>query len=307
MEFQVTSFLLSVIVAATPLLLAATGELVAEKAGVLNLGVEGMMLVGAVAGFAVALHTGSSGLGALAGLAGGAAAALAFAVLTLGFLANQVATGLALTIFGTGLSALLGKAYVGLPVARMAPLDLPGLGDLPVLGPVLFGQTALVYLSLAALAGVWWFLQRSHAGLVLRAVGDSHDAAHANGFPVIRIRFLATLFGGAMAGLGGAFMSLAYNASWSENMVAGRGWIALALVVFCTWRPGWLLAGAYLFGAIMYLSLYLQGLGVAVPSQFVSALPYLATIAVLVAISRDRARIRLNRPACLGRAFHGSG
>ena len=304
---MLTSFLLSVIVASTPLLLAATGELVAEKAGVLNLGLEGMMLVGAVVGFAVTVVTGNTLLGVVAGMLGGIAVSLVFAVLTLTFLANQVATGLAIAIFGTGLSALMGAGYVGVAVERLAQLDLPGLGDIPVIGPVVFGQDLLVYVSVGAVAAVWWFLYRSHGGLVLRAVGDSHDAAHAIGYPVVAIRYAATLFGGAMAGLGGAYMSLAYNASWSENMTAGRGWIALALVVFATWRPHWLLVGAYLFGSIMYLSLYLQGLGVAVPSQFVSALPYVVTIVVLVAISRDRTRIRLNAPACLGRPFHAAG
>lgn len=304
---MLTNFLLSVIVASTPLLLAATGELVAEKAGVLNLGLEGMMLVGAVVGFAATVITGSTLLGVVAGMFGGIAVSLVFAVLTLTFLANQVATGLAIAIFGTGLSALLGAGYVGVAVERLAQLDLPGLGDIIVIGPVVFGQDMLVYVSVVAVAAVWWFLYRSHAGLVLRAVGDSHDAAHALGYPVVAIRYAATLFGGALAGLGGAYMSLAYNASWSENMTAGRGWIALALVVFATWRPYWLLVGAYLFGSIMYLSLYLQGLGVAVPSQFVSALPYVVTIVVLAAISRDRTRIRLNAPACLGRPFHAAG
>lgn len=307
MEAQVTNFILSVMIAATPLLLAATGELMAERSGVLNLGIEGMMLVGAVTGFAAATITGSPGLGAIAGMLGGAAIALVFAVLALGLLANQVATGLALAIFGTGLSALMGARYVGITVERLPRLALPGLTDLPVVGPILFGQDALVYLSLAAIVAAWWFLHRSHAGLILRAVGDSHDSAHAIGFPVISIRYLACLFGGAMAGLGGAYMSLAYNTAWSENMTAGRGWIALALVVFATWRPFWLLVGAYLFGAIMYLSFYLQGLGIAVPSQFVSMLPYLGTIAVLVVISRDRARIRLHAPAALGKPFHAAG
>ncbi len=304
MSFQLTSFILSVIIASTPLLLAATGELVTEKAGVLNLGVEGMMLVGAVAGFAVASITGSPLLGAVAGLLGGMFIAGVFAVLTLTLLANQVATGLAIAIFGAGLSALVGATYVGITVTRVPKIDLGSLTDLPFIGPVLFGQDVLVYVSLAAVTGTAWFLYRTHAGLILRAVGDNHDAAHAIGFPVVRIRYLATLFGGAMAGLAGAYMSLAYNASWSENMTAGRGWIALALVVFATWRPGWLLLGAYLFGGIMYLSLYVQGLGMAIPSQLVSALPYLVTILVLVLISRDAFRIRLNAPACLGRPFH---
>jgi simple sugar transport system permease protein len=229
------------------------------------------------------------------------AMSLIFAILTLTFLANQVATGLALTIFGTGLSALIGSSYVGTAVE-----PLPA---------ILFGLDGLVYFSLIALFVVAWFLRRSHRGLVLRAVGDSHDAAHAIGYPVILIRYLATLFGGAMCGLGGAYMSLAYSTSWAENMTAGRGWIALALVVFATWRPAWLLVGAYLFGGIMYGSLAIQAAGaislfghpLVVPSQLVSALPYLATIVVLVVISRDRARIRLNAPACLGRPFHAAG
>ncbi len=297
----IISFVLSVMTASAPLLLAATGELVTEKSGVLNLGVEGMMLVGAIVGFAATVHTGSALLGVLAALFAGVAMSLIFAILTLTFLANQVATGLALTIFGTGLSALVGASYVGTAVDGLPK--------------ILFGQDALVYLSLIAVFAVAWFLRRSHRGLVLRAVGDSHDAAHAIGYPVILIRYLATLFGGAMCGLAGAYMSLAYSTSWAENMTAGRGWIALALVVFATWRPIWLLVGAYLFGGIMYGSLAIQAAGainlfgypLVVPSQLVSALPYVATIAVLVVISRDRAKIRLNAPACLGRPFHATG
>ncbi|HET6157103.1 MAG TPA: ABC transporter permease [Dongiaceae bacterium] len=311
----IVSFILSVMTASTPLLLAATGELMTEKSGVLNLGVEGMMLVGAIVGFATAVHTGSALLGALLAVLAGMAMALIFAVLTLTFLANQVATGLALTIFGTGLSALVGSSYVGTAVEAMPKLRVPGLSDIPIIGPIVFGQDALVYISLVAVFGAAWFLRRSHRGLVLRAVGDSHDAAHAIGYPVILIRYLATLFGGAMCGLAGAYMSLAYSTSWAENMTAGRGWIALALVVFATWRPIWLLVGAYLFGSIMYGSLAIQAAGalyffgqkIVVPSQLVSALPYLATILVLVAISRDRAKIRLNAPACLGRPFHAAG
>jgi len=306
-EILVVSFILSVMTASTPLLLAAIGELVTEKSGVLNLGVEGMMLVGAIVGFATTVHTGSAALGILLAVLAGMGMALIFGILTLTFLANQVATGLALTIFGTGLSALVGAGYVGTAVPPLPKLTIPGVSDLPYVGPILFGQDALVYLSIAAVVGVAWFLRRTHRGLVLRAVGDSHEAAHAIGYPVILIRYLATLFGGAMSGLAGAYMSLAYSTSWAENMTAGRGWIALALVVFATWRPGWLLVGAYLFGGIMYLSLYVQGLGVAIPSQLVSALPYLATILVLVVISRDRVKIRLNAPACLGRPFHAAG
>lgn len=297
----IVSFILSVMTASTPLLLAATGELVTEKSGVLNLGVEGMMLVGAIVGFATTVHTGSTLLGVVLAVLAGMAMALIFAILTLTFLANQVATGLALTIFGTGLSALVGASYVGTAVEALPK--------------ILFGQDVLVYLSLVAVFVVAWFFRRSHRGLVLRAVGDSHDAAHAIGYPVILIRYLATLFGGAMCGLAGAYMSLAYSTSWAENMTAGRGWIALALVVFATWRPIWLLVGAYLFGGIMYGSLAIQAAGalsilgysIVIPSQLVSALPYLATIVVLVVISRDRVKIRLNAPACLGRPFHAAG
>ena len=299
-----TNVILSIIVTSTPLLLAATGELVVEKSGVLNLGVEGMMLVGAVCGFALAMKTGSPTLGILGGMIGGALFSLLFSLLALTFLATQVPAGLVLTIFGTGLSALIGAGYVGNSVARLPQLSIPGLTTLPVIGPILFGEDILVYLSFAAVIMVHLVLTRTHAGLVLRAVGDSHDAGHALGYDVIKVRYLATTFGGAMAGLAGAYMSLAYNTSWSENMTAGRGWIALALVVFSMWRPGWLVVGAYLFGAIMYMSFYLQGLGVAIPSQFVSALPYLATILVLVIISSNKARIRLTAPACLGRTFH---
>lgn len=306
-ESAFTSFILSVIVTSTPLLLAATGELVAEKSGVLNLGVEGMMLVGAVSGFAVATLTGNTGLGVIGGLLGGAALSLAFSFLTLTFLAAQVPAGLALTIFGGGLSALVGAKYVGRTVTRLPPLHIPGVSDIPIIGAILFGQDFLVYFSFAAVVAVYWVLNYTHMGLIVRAVGDSHDASHALGYSVIFIRYMATLFGGAMAGLAGAYMSLAYNTSWSENMTAGRGWIALALVVFSTWRPLWLIVGAYLFGSIMFLSFYLQGLGVAIPSQFVSALPYIATIVVLVAISSNRARIRLSAPACLGKAFHATG
>jgi simple sugar transport system permease protein len=301
------NILLSIMTASTPLLLAATGELVAEKSGVLNLGLEGMMLVGAVIGFATTVHTGSASLGVLAAVLAGIAMSLVFAFLSLTLMANQVATGLALTIFGTGLSALMGAGYVGTALQPLPKLTLPGLSDLPVLGPLLFHQDALLYGSFILLIAVAWFLYRSHAGLVLRAIGDSHDAAHAIGYPVIAIRYAATAFGGGMAGLAGAYMSLVYSPSWSENMTAGRGWIALALVVFATWRPGWLLLGAYLFGGIMYMSLYIQGLGVNLPSQFISSLPYLATIVVLVMISRDRLRIRLNAPACLGRPFFAAG
>jgi ABC-type uncharacterized transport system permease subunit len=303
----VISILLSIIAAATPLLLAATGELVTEKAGVLNLGVEGMMLVGAVIGFAVTFSSGSAVLGIIAAALGGAAMALIFAFLTLTLLANQVATGLALTIFGTGFAAMMGADFVGHPVPKLPGLFIPGLSELPFIGPLLFGQDALVYLSFILLAGTVWFLYRTHAGLVLRAIGDSHDAAHAIGYPVLSIRYAATLFGGAMSGLAGAYLSLSYTPMWAEDMSAGRGWIALALVVFATWRPWRLLLGAYLFGGITILQFHVQTMGLGIPPQFVSMLPYLATILVLCVISTDRAKIRLNAPACLGRPFHAAG
>ena len=298
--------ILTVITASTPLLFAATGELVAERAGVLNLGVEGMMLVGAVAAFAAASSSGSAVLGVAMGALAGAAAACIFAVLTLSFYANQVATGLALTIFGVGFSALIGAGFVGFAIEPLPKLAVPGISTLPFVGPVLFGQDALVYLSFILLAAVAWFLYRTRQGLILRAVGESHESADSIGHSVRRVRYLAVLFGGAMAGLGGAYLSLAYTPMWAENMTAGRGWIALALVVFATWRPGRLLLGAYMFGAITILQLHAQGAGVDIPSQFMSMLPYLATILVLVLISRDKTRIRLNAPAALGRAFRPS-
>ena len=276
--------ILSVISASTPLLLAATGELVAEKSGVLNLGIEGMMLVGAIVGFAVTLTTGSAVLGIAAAAAAGMGMAFIFGVLVLLLLANQVAAGLALTIFGTGLSALIGKSFVGNGVPPLPKLDLPLLSDLPVIGPILFHQDALVYGSFLLLALVSWFLYRTRPGLALRAVGDSHEAAHAIGYPVIAIRFGAVLFGGLASGLAGAYMSLVYTPMWAENMTAGRGWIALALVVFSTWRPARLLLGAYLFGGISILQLYVQGTQLHIPSQFLSMLPYLTTIIVLVLI-----------------------
>jgi len=296
----------SIVSAATPLLIAASGELVTEKSGMLNLGVEGMMLIGAIAGFAAAHATGNAAIGVIAAAAAGAAIAMIFAVLTLALLANQIATGLALTIFGHGFAALLGARYVGIAAPTLARLPIPGLAKIPFLGPVLFDQTALCYGSFAILGAIAWFLRCTRAGLVLRAVGDSHDAAHAIGHPVRAIRYAAVAFGGAMAGVAGAYLSLYYSPLWSQDLTAGRGWIALALVVFSAWRPGWLLLGAYLFGGITFLSLYLQGLGVPIPSPFISMLPYLGTIVVLVLISRDSRLIRLNRPACLAAAFHAT-
>jgi len=300
---MLVSLLATTLTAATPLLLAALGELMVERAGVLNLGVEGMMLTGAVSGFAVMSLTGSQGLAIVGAVVAGAILAAVFAFLVLTLMSNQVATGLALTIFGTGLSALIGTGFTGRPVPALAKLTLPGIGALPVLGK-LFEQDGLVYFALAAVAGVAWFLKSTRAGLILRAVGEADLSAHSIGYPVLRIRFLAILFGGAMAGLGGAYLSLAYTPMWVENMTAGRGWIALAIVVFAAWRPWRAAAGAYLFGGVTVLQLYLQGSGLLpIPPQLLSMLPYLGTILVLTLISSGPFRRRFSPPACLGRPF----
>ncbi len=296
-------FLASVLVAATPFLFAATGELVAERSGVLNLGVEGMMLMGAVVAFATAFETGSTPIAVLAGAAAGLAMAAVFSLIALTLMANQAATGLALTIFGIGASGLIGQGYIGQPLGPPDKLAVPWLSETTMAGRILFGQDALVYLAFALTAAVGWALARTRAGLVLRAVGDNHDSAHALGFGVIRVRWLATLFGGALAGMGGAYLSLAYTPMWGENMTAGRGWIALALVVFATWRPSRLIVGALLFAAVTQLQFYGQGWGFGVPSQFLAMAPYLATVVALVLISRDRALTLANAPACIGRPF----
>ena len=299
--------LLTIISAATPLLFAALGELVTEKSGVLNLGVEGMMLAGAVAGFAVGVTTGSGILGVLAGAAAGIALAFAFGVLTLTLAANQVATGLALTIFGIGLSALVGAGFVGIPVEPLPKLAIGGLSDIPVIGPLLFGHDALVYLSVLATLGVAWFLRRTRGGMILRAVGESDLSAHSIGYDVIAVRYRAVLFGGAMSGLGGAYLSLSYTPMWAEEMTAGRGWIALALVVFSSWRPWRLFLGAYLFGGVTILQLYAQGAGgFGIPAQVMSMLPYIATILVLTLIAAGPWKGRLDAPACLGKPFRPS-
>jgi simple sugar transport system permease protein len=305
MNFDATVLVLVTIIgAATPLLYAALGELVVEKSGVLNLGIEGMMLAGAVTAFALTVATGSASLGIVGGALAGTLTALAFGVLTLSLLANQVATGLALTIFGIGLSALVGSGFVGIPVDRLPRLAIAGLSDLPIIGPLLFGHDFLVYLSVALTVAVAWFLKRTRAGMILRAVGESDVSAHSIGYDVIKVRYLAVLFGGAMAGLGGAFLSLAYTPMWVEEMTAGRGWIALALVVFSSWRPWRLLLGAYLFGGVTILQLYAQGSGTfGVPAQVMSMLPYLATIVVLAVIAGGPWKGRLDAPACLGKPF----
>ena len=282
--------------AATPLLFAGLGELVAERTGVLNLGVEGMMLTGAVAGFAAAA-------GLPAGALAGAATSLIFAFFALSLAANQAACGLALTIFGIGLSAFIGQHYVSYSLPGLQPLAIPLLADIPGLGPVLFKQDAVVYLSLVAFAVVSWTLAKTRLGLLLKAVGESPEAAHAIGYPVLGIRYGAVVFGGAMAGIAGAYLSTVYTPLWVQNMSAGRGWIAVALVVFAAWKPARLLLGAYLFGAVTILQFHAQGLGLEVPVQFLAALPYAATVVVLVLISRDRRLLQLNLPASLGKSF----
>lgn len=296
------AIILAVLAASTPLLIAATGELLVERAGVLNLGVEGMMIVGAACGFAGAYFTGSTFIGALCGIVAGELLSLAFAAMTLGLAVNQVATGLALTILGVGISGLIGAGFVGERIALAPKLALPVLTGIPFFGKILFGQDAFVYVSIALIASVFYFLYRTKAGLILRAVGDNHASAHALGYPVLRIRMFAVLFGGACAGLAGAYLPLAYTPFFIPGMTAGRGWIALALVVFASWRPVRLIAGAYLFGAVSILQLHAQGWGVGVPSQFMTALPYLATFIVLVLISRARTG-GSTAPAALGTVF----
>jgi len=296
----------ALMVSATPIILAAIGELVAERAGVLNLGVEGMMITGAVCGFIVAVGTGSPALGFVAAAAGGAALALLFGILTQFLLSNQVATGLALTLFGLGLASLLGQGYVGVSAPATPKLDIPLLSDLPVLGPMLFRHDPVVYLALALCAAVWWFLRRSRAGLILRAVGENHDAAHALGYRVVLIRLGAIVFGGACAGLGGAYLSLIRLPSYTEDVTAGAGWIALAIVVFSGWRPGWLVFGAYVFGGISVLQLNLQAAGVQIPVEYLSMAPYVITILVLVALSTARASATLSTPGSLGKPFHAA-
>jgi ABC-type uncharacterized transport system permease subunit len=295
--------LLTVITAATPILIAAIGELVAERSGVLNLGVEGMMIMGAVIGFAVANQTGSGTLGVVAAVAAGMAMSALFGFLVLILVANQVATGLALTILGIGFSGLIGEAFIGVPGLILPELYIPVLSEIPFIGPVFFQQDAIVYLGFALVAVVTYVLFKTRLGLVLRAVGNNHGSAHALGYSVIKVRFMAVLFGGGCAGLAGAYMSLAYTPQWVENMTAGRGWIALALVVFSSWLPLRVIVGAYLFGAVSVLNLHAQAVELDIPSQLLSSLPYLATIVVLVLISANRRLTLVNTPACLGKPF----
>jgi general nucleoside transport system permease protein len=296
------AIILAVLAASTPLLIAATGELMTERAGVLNLGVEGMMIVGAACGVGGAWLSGSVFIGALCGILAGIALSLVFALMTLGLAVNQVATGLALTILGIGLSGLIGAGFVGERITPAPHLYIPGLTDIPFVGRILFGEDGFVYFSILLIIGVSLFLYRTRAGLILRATGDNHVSAHALGYPVLKIRMFAVMFGGACAGLAGAYLPLAYTPFFIPGMTAGRGWIALALVVFSSWLPSRLVIGAYLFGAVTILQLHAQGAGFGIPSQFMSALPYLATVIVLVLISRARTG-GSTAPAALGTVF----
>jgi simple sugar transport system permease protein len=292
--------------AATPLMLAGFGELITERSGVLNLGVEGMMLMGASVGFIGTVATGSPIVGLIVAMIAGAALALVFAVLTLSLMANQVACGLALTIFGIGFSALIGVNWIGTPLQGLSTDIWPNLSTMPPIVQQLMLLDPLVWLAAILPFVAQRFIYRTRAGLILRAVGESHDVAHALGYSVLRIRYFAVLFGGAMSGLAGAYLSLAYSPMWSENMVAGRGWIALALVVFSTWKPLWLAVGSLLFGFVTIAQFQAEGLGLALSPHLLAMLPYLATIVVLVLISRDATRLKLNAPAALGRPFHAT-
>jgi general nucleoside transport system permease protein len=292
------------LIAGTPLIYAALGELVTEKSGVLNLGIEGMMLVGAITSFIAASSTHNVWIGVGVGMVAAACLSMIFAFVAITLQANQVAAGLALAIFGTGLSSLLGKGYTGTSLVVEPSVIAAAVAKIPVVGMLLVQLHPLVYLSWVLFGSVSYFLYRTKAGLILRAVGESPTSAHAIGYPVVRIRYLATIFGGAMAGIAGAYLATIYTPLWTEGMTAGRGWIALALVVFATWRPARVLLGAYLFGGVTTAQLFAQGAGVPVPPELMSSLPYLATIVVLVLIARNRTLVRLNAPASLGQPFY---
>ncbi|HXE22912.1 MAG TPA: ABC transporter permease [Rhodoferax sp.] len=296
--------LASTLNAGTVLAIASLGLLINEKAGIVNLGAEGLMLCSALAGFVAVVHTGSDWVGFIAGMGAGAFLAAIFGVLVIWLNTNQYATGLALTLFGAGLSSFAGAGSVQSTLPERHHFVVPLLGNIPLVGPALFRQHPLVYVTIALAFGLIWFLYRTRAGLVLRSVGESPESAHALGYPVRRIRLMAVVAGGALCGLSGAYLSLVYTPLWVPGMVAGKGWIALALTTFATWRPARVLLGAYLFGGVTMLQFYLQSKGVAVPSQFLGMTPYLATIVVLALISRNPAWIRINMPASLGKPFY---
>lgn len=287
----------------TPLLLVALGEMVCEKSGVLNLGQEGMMLMGAVCGFIAAFSTGSLFLGILAAMLAGMLMSMLFAVISMHLRANQVATGLALTIFGTGLSAFIGAAYVGKTVKGFQGFHIPLLSDIPFVGQLLFSHDVMIYVSWLLVLIVGWFCVKTRGGLILRAVGENPHNANAIGLPVLTVRYLAILFGGAMAGLAGSYMSLAYTPMWMENMTGGRGWIALALVVFASWKTKNLVLGAYLFGIASIMHLVLQGLGMKISPSLLAMLPYLATLVVMIFIGSNRMKEKLSAPMSLGQTF----
>lgn len=303
----IISIFTGTLVAATPLLFAALGELVAEKSGVLNLGIEGMMLVGAAVAFWLAINEYGLMIAFVGGMFSGAAMSALFAFLALTLLANQYAAGLALAIFGAGVSAMIGTGFGSNPVKTLKPIDIPILSDLPFIGPMFFSFDILVYIALALVPITSWWLFRTKSGLILRTIGESPGNAFAIGYPVLRIRYMAVLYGGAMAGLAGAYLSVAYTAIWVENMTAGRGWIALSLVVFAAWRPYRALVGAILFGGMTILQLHGQILGLPIPSEALSAAPYLATIIVLILISQNRSRMMFDVPLSLAKPFRASG
>ena len=298
-----TTVIYNLMIAATPILYAALGELVVEKSGVLNLGVEGMMIIGAICGFAISVETGSSYIGFIAAACGGALLSIIFAVMTQYFLANQVASGLALTLFGLGLAALLGHSYTGQVPPEVSKLDIPILSNIPIFGNMLFDHDFFVYFSLILVFSVWYFLTKTRIGLVIQAVGENHESAHAIGYNVTKIRFFSIIFGGALAGLGGGYLSLIRVPQWTEGMTAGAGWIALAIVVFSSWKPWRLILGAYIFGGITILQLNLQAIGVNIDVALLSMAPYAVTIVALVLMSVNRSKKSIGAPGSLGKSF----
>mgnify|MGYP001198051959 FL=1 len=298
-----TTVIYNLMIAATPILFAALGELVVEKSGVLNLGVEGMMIMGAICGFAISVETGSSYVGFIAAALGGAILSIIFAIMTQYFLANQVASGLALTLFGLGLAALLGHSYTGQVPPEVSKLSVPILSSIPIFGKMFFNHDFFVYCSLALVFFIWYFLAKTRLGLIVQAVGENHDSAHAIGYNVTKIRFFSILFGGALAGLGGGYLSLIRVPQWTEGMTAGAGWIALAIVVFSTWQPWRLILGAYIFGGITILQLNLQAIGVNIDVALLSMTPYVVTIVALVLMSVNRSKKSIGAPGSLGKSF----
>ena len=297
-------FFSTMVVASIPVLFAALGELVVEKSGVLNLGVEGMMIIGAVCGFIAIVNTGSPILGVLASIIAGGILALVFGVLTQVLHSNQVATGLALTLFGLGLSALLGQSYAGIKPPVFPKPDFGFLSDLPILGQMFFKYDYLVYVAFLLVIGASYFLNRTRSGLVLRSIGENHDAAHALGYHVVRVRLAAIVFGGGCAGLGGGFLAMIRVPQWTEGLTAGAGWIALALVVFASWKPYRVILGAFLFGGVTLLQLNLQAVGIKINPAYLSMAPYIITIIALVVISGSSSRYSVLAPGSLGKLFH---